>query len=437
MENTDLLLRKAVNQKRRIVLSHLTGVLGSGIFTFGIGLMILRETGSASNFGFSQIVGPLVSFLLLPITGSIVDKFDRKKIVIIAQLCSITAIALFLTADHFAILPKLVLIYILLTILAITDLFLNTTYGASVIEMVPEDQVQPLLSAKSIVQTIAMMGSPILGAILYKLLSFEWFVAVEIFSEIITLLIVLGLDFYLFKQEKAEQKQESAESSGMLALFKEGLVFIRENEAIRFMVMFAMVTNLVFSGFNVGFSFVQIKVFDFGDIEYGVSQFAFAIGMLGASLLLAGKKEFKDPLYMTWVLIFPCQAIIFLLGFVIFLQLPHYANVATMVLGALGLATLIGFINIPMKVWQVKAIPANMQGRVNNLINTGASVLMPFGILFFGVLYDYPIRPDAVLMGSAIVGAVINFLIPRLAGFDLVEQSKVRDKEAVLNAEND
>lgn len=434
MENTDLLLQRAIKQKKRIVLSHLTGLLGSGIFTFGIGLMILRETGSASNFGFSQIIGPIVSFLLLPVTGSVVDKFDRKKIVIIAQLSSITAIALFLAGNHYSILPKLALIYMLLTILRITDLFLTTTYGAAVIEMVPEDQVQPLLSAKSIVQTIAMMGSPILGAILYKMLSFEWFVAVEIFSEIITLLLVLGLDFYLFKQEKEKRNEETVESPGMLALFKEGLVFIRENKAIRFLVMFAMVTNLVFSGFNVGFSFVQVKVFDFSDIEYGVSQFAFAIGMLGASLLLAGKKEFKNPLYMTWILIFPCQIIIFLLGFMIFLQLPHYANVSTMVLGALGLAALIGFINIPMKVWQVKAIPANMQGRVNNLINTGASVLMPLGILFFGLLYDYPIRPDAVLMGSAIVGAVINFLIPRLAGFDLLEDGELKTEDIQISS---
>ncbi|MDO5063086.1 MAG: MFS transporter [Peptostreptococcaceae bacterium] len=434
MENTDLLLQKAVKQKKRIVLSHLTGLLGSGIFTFGIGLMILRETGSASNFGFSQIIGPVVSFLLLPITGSVVDKFDRKKIVIIAQLSSIVAIALFLAANHFAILPKLALIYILLTILRITDLFLTTTYGAAVIEMVPEDQVQPLLSTKSIVQTIAMMGSPILGAIFYKTLSFEWFVGVEIFSEIITLILVLGLDFYLFKQEKPNPEKEAEENEGMLALFKEGLVFIRENKAIRFIVAYAMVTNLIFSGFNVGFAFVQINVFDFSDIEYGASQFAFAIGMLGASLLLANKKEFKNPLYMTWVLIFPCQMVVFMIGFVIFLKLPHYANVAMMVVSALSIASLISFINIPMRVWQIKAVPANMQGRVSNLMNTGACVLMPLGILFFGLLYDYPIRPDAVLIGSAIVGAVVNLLIPRLTGIDLVEDGELKTEDIQISS---
>lgn len=434
MENTDLLLQKAVKQKKRIVLSHLTGLLGSGIFTFGIGLMILRETGSASNFGFSQIIGPVVSFLLLPITGSVVDKFDRKKIVIIAQLSSIVAIALFLAANHFAILPKLALIYILLTILRITDLFLTTTYGAAVIEMMPEDQVQPLLSTKSIVQTIAMMGSPILGAIFYKTLSFEWFVGVEIFSEIITLILVLKLDFYLFKKEKPNSEKEAEENEGMFALFKEGLVFIRENKAIRFIVAYAMVTNLIFSGFNVGFAFVQINVFDFSDIEYGASQFAFAIGMLGASLLLANKKEFKNPLYMTWVLIFPCQMVVFMIGFVIFLKLPHYANVAMMVVSALSIASLISFINIPMRVWQIKAVPANMQGRVSNLMNTGACVLMPLGILFFGLLYDYPIRPDAVLIGSAIVGAVVNLLIPRLTGIDLVEDGELKTEDVQISS---
>ena len=97
-------------QKLYIIISHLFGKLGSGIFSFGIGLMILRETGSASNFGFSQIIGPVVSLLLLPLTGSVIDRLNHKKIVITAQICSIGGILLFLAADRAALLPRLSLI---------------------------------------------------------------------------------------------------------------------------------------------------------------------------------------------------------------------------------------------------------------------------------------------------------------------------------------
>lgn len=134
--------KKAKLQKILIIFSHLVGRLGSSIFSFGIGLMILRETGSASNFGFTQVIGPVVALLLLPFTGSIIDKVNHKKIVVVAQLSSIFGIVLFLLANNAQILPKLILIYILHTILVVTDLFLDTTYSSSMISMVAKEEVQ-------------------------------------------------------------------------------------------------------------------------------------------------------------------------------------------------------------------------------------------------------------------------------------------------------
>lgn len=81
--------RSSKVQNRLIILSKFFGSIGSSIFTFGIGLMILKETRSATNFGFSQIVGPLVSLILLPVCGSLIDTFHRKRIVITAQMASI------------------------------------------------------------------------------------------------------------------------------------------------------------------------------------------------------------------------------------------------------------------------------------------------------------------------------------------------------------
>lgn len=76
-------------QLLKIAASLLAGKLGSGILTFAIGLTILQRTESPLLFGISQMIGPLMSFLLLPFSRSLVDTYDKKKILLFSQSLSI------------------------------------------------------------------------------------------------------------------------------------------------------------------------------------------------------------------------------------------------------------------------------------------------------------------------------------------------------------
>lgn len=414
-------------QKLYIIISHLFGRLGSGIFSFGIGLMILRETGSASNFGFSQIIGPVVSLLLLPLTGSVIDRLNHKKIVITAQICSIGGILLFLAADRTALLPRLSLIYILLTILAVADLFLETTYESSMVNMVAADDVQQILSIKQIVRTVCMIAAPILGALLYQLLSFEFFISLEIASEIITLLLVFGIHFYMFqespKTEKDEAEQPEALSGlrGMLTMFKEGLDFIKASPMLNFLMIFSMLINFLIAGVTAGLPFVQIQVFRLTDTEYGITEAAFAAGLLAVSITLAGRKEMDKPMYQAWRLIMVVFGLLLGIAGLIYGRLPHTLNfgMLTALLAVLG--GLIGMINIPLNLWSIKNIPSKMQGRVFNLMGTSSQLLMPLGILLFGFLLDYPVRSDLLFAVLAVAGMVLTFFLPRMLKVSLQE----------------
>ncbi len=420
-------LAQQKRQKLYIILSHLFGRLGSGIFSFGIGLMILRETGSASNFGFSQIVGPIVSLLLLPVTGSVIDRLNHKKIVIVAQLGSISGILLFLAADSMALLPRLSLIYILLTILAVADLFLETTYSSSMVTMVAKDDVQQILSIKQIVGTVCMIAAPVLGAVLYQLLSFEVFVLVEIASEVITLLLVFGIHFYMFQAgSQAEEKEAGQPESlpgwrGMLRLFKEGIDFVKASPALSFLIIFSMLINFLIAGLNAGLPFVEIQVFQLTNAEYGITEAMFAAGLLAASVALARRKEIKKPLHLAWRLIMVVFGMLLGMAGLIYVRLPHTLNFAALIGFFSVFGGLIGVINIPLHLWSVKNIPAKMQGRVFNLMGTSAQLLMPLGILLFTFLLDYPVRPDLLFAVLAVAGMVLTFFLPKMLKVSLQE----------------
>lgn len=74
----------------------ITSDLGSEILTFAIGLLILNETESAFNFGLSQLIGPLISFILLPVKGAIIDKYNKKIVLTLSQILSLVALVIFL-----------------------------------------------------------------------------------------------------------------------------------------------------------------------------------------------------------------------------------------------------------------------------------------------------------------------------------------------------
>ncbi len=82
-------------QITKMLTSHFISNFGSQVFSFGVGLFVLKETESALSFGITILIGPLISLLLTPLVGHIVDNFSRKIIVQIAQISSVLSLILF------------------------------------------------------------------------------------------------------------------------------------------------------------------------------------------------------------------------------------------------------------------------------------------------------------------------------------------------------
>ncbi|EUJ33738.1 tetracycline resistance determinant TetV [Listeria floridensis FSL S10-1187] len=56
-------------------------------------------------------------------------------------------------------------------------------------------------------------------------------------------------------------------------------------------------------------------------------------------------------------------------------------------------------INVPVTVWLTQEIPSQYQGRVFHIMNTGAQLLAPIGILCFSGLFD--VLSSYLLFGAA------------------------------------
>lgn len=67
---------------------QLVSTLGSGLTSFALGVWIYLETGSTTLFAINLLAFTLPSVLLSPFLGSLVDRWDRRWVMIINDAAS-------------------------------------------------------------------------------------------------------------------------------------------------------------------------------------------------------------------------------------------------------------------------------------------------------------------------------------------------------------
>ncbi|WP_162551290.1 MFS transporter [Paenibacillus tepidiphilus] len=414
-------MQQSNRQMIKLLLSTVTGNFGSGILSFVIGLLILKHTDSALSFGISQIIGPLVSLILLPVTGSIVDKFDRKKIIVAAQCLSIASLlvyALFISLDG----PEqLIYTYLLLVLLKISDQFLSTASTASVVHMVMEEHIQKVKSLQQSLASLTLVFSPIVAAFLYDALPLTYIVLAEIGLEVITILFIVSINFR-FTAPGESPVQEQPENTGILVLFKEGLTFIFQAKQLVFAVLFSMVINFMLGAVNVGLPYMQIQVLHFSNYVYGWTEALLSLGMILSGVVLSMSRESRHPLHLSWLMINVIGLLMLVFGSLLGNGFEQTVLIVIVCLFNLSLGLVVTWANVPVVIWMTKQIPTQYQGRVFNIINTGAQLLAPLGVLLFALLFDY-VAGYWVFIGAGAVILMISLLYPLVFKMNLKDNT--------------
>ncbi|WP_085764227.1 MFS transporter [Lactiplantibacillus plantarum] len=161
------------------------GNFGSSVFSFATSLYILQRTGSALGMGLSLIISPIVTLLLTPYVGYVVDSFNHKRILIFSQLATIVALIVF----GFLLIKYskyyFVELIVLLIFLKIADSLLQNTLQSSVTQLVPKENFQQLNSIVQSSNSLATVVSPLVGAALFSIIPFGYFAFLKLFQKLL------------------------------------------------------------------------------------------------------------------------------------------------------------------------------------------------------------------------------------------------------------
>ena len=378
------ILKESRKQMIKLIMTTITGNFGSSILSFIIGLLILKKTESALNFGISQVIGPLVALVLLPFVGSVIDKYNKKIVIVIAQLFSIVSLILYALSLNSNAETNLINTYMLLICLKVADQFLNNAFSSSVKRVVCEEYIQKVKSFQQIASSGVYIISPILAVFLLTKLKLIHFVLLEAVIEFITILIVLFINFNLIKTEESDNNEDKK----VLKMFVEGIRYIRDKRVLVFIIFFAMFINFLFASVSVGLPYVLINEIKISDYLYGIINATFPVAIIVSSIILSMMDDIEFPLEFSFKWLRGTVGVLLFLGIALLFKLSIFSYFIIFMIFAFGVNFVGNFVNTPVFVWLTKAVPHEYQGRVFSIIETGCQLLMPLGILFYSILFD-------------------------------------------------
>ncbi|WP_236683921.1 MFS transporter [Lactococcus cremoris] len=341
---------------------------------------VLKETHQASQFALLSTISSLVMLIAMPVIGIIVDRYDHKHLLVIAQVFSLFVLLSFIFQPFHGL-----IIYILFSIgLNLGDLLFSITMYASVKSL--SDDKTEMSKINGIEQGIGALFaivSPAVAGFTLTFISVRIFSWVEIVCESIVVLLVFRLNF-----ERFDTKNEEESVSVEKISYKRVLQLLNKKYIVMIIVSIMIVLNFLLGSINVGIPFILNKNYQGNTVILGIVQFSFPLGIILSNLLVQKLPKFQ-LFKLLKISYFSCAFVIFSFGIVLsFLIGSIVFTVVVLSVLMLFMGLGLGFSRVPMMTFAQNNIPENIQGRAFSIIDTSAQILSPLGLMFYGVLFD-------------------------------------------------
>ncbi|MBL8098790.1 MAG: MFS transporter [Anaerolineales bacterium] len=375
-------------------------LLGSQLVQFAIIWYLTQETNSATTLAIASMMGLLPTVLLSPFIGTWVDRGNRRLFLIAAD--ATVAIATLILTLLFALdLVQVWHIYVALFIRAVAGGFHQSAFGASVVLLVPKDQLARVQGFNQALHGGLNIISAPLGAYLLAVLSMEGILAIDVSTAILAIVILLF--FQIPQPEKS-----SNEPSTFWQDFAAGFRYIMAWRGLVMLLGLVMVINFFYTATEPLTPLLIKNHFDGDASQLGLWLALFALGNILGGVILGVWGGFKKK-------VATAQTGLALMGLttvIVGLVKSDMFIIALIANTTMGL--LLPIINGSYGATLQSVIKPEMQGRVFAFIMSAAMLVSPIALIIAGPFADsFGIQPWFIIAGaSCIAMGILGFFIP-------------------------
>ena len=349
-------------------------ILGSQLVQFALIWYLTVQTGSATVLATATLVGMLPNVILGPFVGALVDRWNRRSIMLVAD--SIVALATIILIVLFALdVVQVWHIYAVMFIRSLAGAFHSNAMGASTSLMVPIEHLTRIQGLNQMLNGGLNIVAAPLGALLLGILPMQGILAIDVVT---ALAAILPLSFTQIPQpERREQT-----SSTVWQDFKAGLRYVLGWKGLLIASLGTVAINFTIIP---AFSLLPLMVKEYfggGAIQLSWVEAAMGIGMFLGGALLSVWGGFPRKILTTMLGLMGMGA-----GTLILALAPSSAMFL-----AVGGALLVGVMT-PSTMGPFFAIiqsnvEPDMQARVFSLLSSLGTGITPIGLMIAGPVSD-------------------------------------------------
>jgi DHA3 family macrolide efflux protein-like MFS transporter len=369
-------------------------LVGSQLVQFALVWWMTETTGSATVLATATLVALLPQIFLGPIAGALVDRWNRRRVMMVAD--GLIALATVVLALLYAFdLAQVWHIYVLMFIRSVGGGFHWPAMQASTTLMVPQKHLSRVAGLNQALFGLVNIVSPPLGALLLEVLPMQGILSIDVGTAI---LAITPLFFVHIPQP--ERKEASGAPSSVLTDMREGLGFVWGWPGLMLILLIATVLNMLV---NPAFSLLPIMVTDHfrgGALQLAWLESAWGVGMVTGGITLSVWGGFKRR-------VVTAMLAVTLMGMGITVLGLTPASLLGLAVGALFFS---GFMN-PIANGSFFAavqstVPPEMQGRIFTLAMSGSAAMSPLGLAVAG-----PVADALGVQVWFLVGGIVTILL--------------------------
>jgi MFS transporter, DHA3 family, macrolide efflux protein len=361
--------------------------MGSGITAIAASILVYRMTGSALSVGLILMATALPSLLVGLIAGVFVDRYDRKQIMVVADLIRALLVGMLPFLLPFGVAWLYIIVLLSSTLAQFFDPALDS--------VLPETAADEELAAANSLMTISFTAAEVIGftvaGLIAAQLPIEWAFYLDALSFALSAAFIAGVRL----APMASEEQTTAAS--VLHNLRAGIRFVRDTPALRSLFLVFVPVFALFGFQNSLLLPFATRALHANEFQYGLIEGLTAVGFVLGATLMAGLADrlHEGQWIATSILGIGVASVV-------------YSQLASVPL-AIAVGAFSAFMNAPSYIGRSLLIqrntPREVRGRVNSAFFVTRNVLFVLGMAAAGLADLFGVRPLFLTSALLLVGA--------------------------------
>ena len=367
--------------------AQLISTIGSALTSLAASILIFRLTGSALSVGLMLMATAAPSLIVGLVAGAYVDRADRKRILIIADVIRGVLVVLIPTLVEI----NIAWLYVIVILTSAVGQFYDPAHESILPEIASDEE----LAAANSFMAISGFGSTAIGFAASGLIASRFPIAYAFYLDGVS--FALSAACLLFVAVPPLIVEGATNVATIVRNLKDGARHLLDSSILRSLLIISVPVFLSFGLWNSLLLPFALRALQASEFEYGLQEALTSIGFVVGSFLMAGLADrLREG---QWI------ALSFLgMGLVGAL----YAG-STSVAVAIALVTLSGFANAPSSIARRLAIqrntPREVRGRVASAFFVSRDVVLLLGMAAAGLADVVDVRVMVLASAILLLGA--------------------------------